>query len=60
MMKIRITNAIGIHNGLVTHHHDQVIVFVNFKTKKIKNNTIPRPTPFEFDLFSDILIKDYC
>lgn len=34
---------IGIHNGLVTHHHDQFAtgsIFANFNTRKIKNNGV--------------------
>jgi hypothetical protein len=49
---IRITNAIikVAHIGAVTHHHDQSITWVSFKTMKTTNNNpgnvtfiIPRP-----------------
>lgn len=31
---------IEIHKGLVTHHQLQLICFVSFSTKKIKNKTV--------------------
>jgi hypothetical protein len=34
-------DAIGIHIGDVTHHHDQLMLFVNFNTKNIKNKIVP-------------------
>lgn len=46
----------GIHNGAVTHHHDQSMWSVNFNTKNIKNRIIPIPIPPLFaELFSLIL-----
>jgi hypothetical protein len=37
-IKIIINKASGIQNGLSTHHQDQSILFINFKTIK----TIPK------------------
>lgn len=51
------TIANGIHSGEVTHHHDQLIVLVNFNTRNIRNRTVPKPI-LEFD-FSDILFTFY-
>ena len=45
---------IGIQIGEVTHHQDQSILLVNFNTKKIKNSTVPTPTPFP--VFDSVLI----
>ena len=46
------SKATGIHSGAVTHHQDHVMVSVSFNTKKIKNRTVPKPSPFdEFELF---------
>ena len=41
-IKIRAT---GIHKGEVTHHQDQVMTPTSFSTKKIRNRTVPSPTP---------------
>lgn len=38
---------IEINIGDNTHHHDQSILPVNFKTTKIKVNIVPNPIPFE-------------
>ena len=35
----------GIQIGEVTHHQDQLIVLVSFNTRKMRNNTVPTPTP---------------
>ena len=52
--KIRttITIAIGIHSGAVTHHQDQVIYPVSFKTRKTTNRIVPKLIPPSFILFS--------
>lgn len=57
---MKITNASnnGIHNGLVTHTHDQVATTPqppNFKTKNIRNKITPIPNPPSFLLFSDMM-----
>ncbi len=39
-----------IHNGEVTHHQDQSMCPVNFKTKNIKNKTIFKLIPPFFSL----------
>lgn len=48
----KITNPNGIHSGEVTHHQDQSIVFVSFKTRKttkrIVDNEIPEDALFVF------------
>jgi len=36
----------GIHNGDVTHHQDQSILFVNFNVRNIKNKIAGNPKPF--------------
>jgi hypothetical protein len=41
--------ANGIHNGAVTHHHDQSIFLVSFNTRKTINKTVPNPRPFDVD-----------
>jgi len=41
----------GIQMGDVTHHQLQLIVLVSFKTKNIKNSTVPSPIPFDVFLF---------
>lgn len=46
------TRATGIQRGEVTHHQDQLIVPVSFRTRKIKNNTIPKLIPVDFVSFS--------
>jgi hypothetical protein len=45
--------AKGIQNGANTHHHDQLIRFVNFRIKNIRNNIVPNPNPLVslFDIF---------
>ena len=43
--KTIITNPAEIHRGLVTHHHDQSIVWVSFKIKNTINNTVPNSKP---------------
>jgi hypothetical protein len=53
-MKQNITITRGIHKGEVTHHHDQVILFVSFKIKNTRNKTVPKPIPLlflSFDMF---------
>lgn len=47
----------GIHNGEQTHHQDQSIVLVNFKTRKIKNKTVPNPIPLLAFFVSDIIFR---
>lgn len=44
----------GIHIGEVTHHQDQLIFPVSFRTKNITNNTPGNPIPF--DVFFFILL----
>jgi len=44
MNTIGITNANGIHNGEVTHHHDQVATWpipANLRVRNIKNSIVP-------------------
>jgi hypothetical protein len=43
------------HNGAVTHHHDQSILFVNFNPKNNRKRSPKKPTPLELELFFDIL-----
>ena len=44
------------HKGAVTHHHDQLIAWVNFSTKNTRNNKpIKVIPPLELELFDDIL-----
>ena len=35
------------HKGAVTHHHDQLIIPINFNVIKIKNIKPKKPTPLE-------------
>ena len=35
----------GIHNGEVTHHHDQSILCVNFNVMNIKKSIVGTPIP---------------
>lgn len=37
--------AKGIQVGANTHHHDQVITFVNFNATKSSVSNVPKPTP---------------
>jgi hypothetical protein len=46
--------ARGIQSGEVTHHHDQSIKFVSFRTKNIRNNAPDKLIPLVV-LESDIL-----
>lgn len=46
-----------IHNGAVTQIHDQAILSVNFKIKKIKNKTVQKLKPPPPLLFTDIFLK---
>ena len=50
-----------IHNGAVTHHHDQSIVLVNFNIRKMRNKIVPNPSCAEdvslFDIAFLLLIK---
>ena len=46
----------GIQSGLVTHHHDQSMLPVNFKIMNMRNNTVPRPKPFDVLLFAILFI----
>lgn len=39
------TMAIPIHSGLVTNHQDQLMTWVSFNTRKIRNKTVGSPTP---------------
>ena len=53
------TKAIGIHNGAVTHHHDQFAtspIFANFITKKTTNKIVPKPIEVLVVLLFSILI----
>lgn len=52
----KINAAQPIHKGQVTHHQDQLIVFVNFNIKNIRNNTVLKLNPLlvvelSFDIF---------
>tara|TARA_R110000796_G_scaffold134518_4_gene250274 strand:+ start:162 stop:338 length:177 start_codon:yes stop_codon:yes gene_type:complete len=49
--------AIGAQRGAVTHHQDQSMEFVNFKVIKIRNITIPNPTPLLFDFEFEFAIS---
>lgn len=40
-MLMTTNSASGPHNGIVTHHHDQVIAPASLSVMNIKNNTIP-------------------
>ena len=48
-------NAIGIHSGEHTHHHDHPITPVNFRTMNTTNNSPPRPIP----LLLSITLSDW-
>jgi ribosomal protein L11 len=39
------TSAAGIQIGARTHNHDQVIVPVNFRTRKMRKRTVQMPMP---------------
>ena len=45
IIKSTMVNPIGIHNGAVTHHQDQSICSVNFRTKNTMKSTPPKLTP---------------
>lgn len=48
------TRTKPIHNGEVTHHHDQfatIPIPANFRNKKIKKIKPPRLIPFDVDSF---------
>ena len=45
-----------IHNGLNTHHHDQLITLVSFKTINTSVSNDPKLIPLLDDLFSLILL----
>lgn len=49
MIKITIINKIvnpnGIQSGAVTHHQDQSITFVSFKTRKTTKSIVEREIP---------------
>jgi hypothetical protein len=47
-------NANGIHKGLVTHHQDQSITFVNFNIKNVMNSKLFNPADVWLLLLSDI------
>jgi len=53
-------NNTGIHNGAVTHHHDQSITLVNFRVKNNRNSIVPNPIPPELDDFAIIIYLNYC
>jgi hypothetical protein len=40
MTSIATTRSMGIQRGDVTHHHDQSILPVSLRVKKIRNRTI--------------------
>ena len=40
MRSIATTRSMGIQRGDVTHHHDQSILSVSLRVKKIRNSTI--------------------
>jgi hypothetical protein len=40
MTSIATTRSMGIQRGDVTHHHDQSILPVSLRVKKIRNSTI--------------------
>jgi hypothetical protein len=43
--KILTIKAKGIHNGAVTHSHDQLTYPVNLRIRKTINNAPPNPIP---------------
>jgi hypothetical protein len=45
-------NITGTHNGEVTHHHDQSILFVNFNPRNNRNSNDPNPIPLLLDDFA--------
>lgn len=45
MNKTDNTKAIPPQNGIVTNHHDQLIIFVNFKTTKATPKRPKTPIP---------------
>lgn len=55
----------GIHSGPNTHHQDQSITPVNFKTMNINVKTLKNPMPFEFCntltliLFHPLFVKQH-
>jgi hypothetical protein len=42
----------GTHNGAVTHHHDQSMLFVNFNPRNRRNSNDPNPIPLLLDDFA--------
>ena len=53
----------GNHNGAVTHHHDQSMLFVNFKPRNNRNSNVPNPIPlllleFSILIYLFVQIKD--
>ena len=54
--RITMPSATGIHSGLVTHHHDQSIVFVNLRIRNTINNVVPTPIPFDVLLSAMLFI----
>ena len=46
------TNPSGTHNGAVTHHQDQLITLVNFRTRNVMNNKPKKPFPPTIVVFS--------
>lgn len=50
------TTTNGIHNGEVTHHQDQSIVFVSLSIKNTINKNVPKPTPLELTSFLSLIL----
>jgi len=49
---------IGIHNGDVTHHHDQAAtcpIPASLRVKKIRKRTVPIPMPLDVDFCLSML-----
>ena len=53
MRSIATTSSMGIQRGDATHHHDQSILSVSLRVKKIRNSTIVVLIP-EDDLDDDM------
>lgn len=55
-MKIENAKPSGIQSGDVTHHHDQSMFPVNFKTKNTIKRIPAKPIPDEDEFFADIIL----
>lgn len=52
----KMTNAYVIHNGDNTHHHDQLMTFVNFNTMNAIVNRPENPIPDIVVVVVDVLL----